>query len=98
MDNSSLVRFAAPAVVALALAGCATPQQGHSHRGAAAGPGGNGMHAMCEMQKDMAGRSDADRSAMMEERMRSMSPEMRKQMQEMMANCHSPRPAAAGDR
>lgn len=88
MDNSSLVRFAAPAVVALALAGCATPRQDHSHGGASAGPGGNGMHAMCEMhKKDMAGRSDADRSAMMEERMRSMSPEKRKQMQEMMANC-----------
>ena len=46
------------------------------------------MHAMCEMhKKSMAGRSDADRKAMMEERMRSMPPDRRSQMQEMMANC-----------
>lgn len=87
MNTFSTARFAASALLALALVGCATSPQEHSHGAAAAGPGSD-MHAMCEMHKSsMAGRSDADRMAMMEERMRSMSPEMRRQMQEMMANC-----------
>lgn len=87
MNTFSTARFAAPALLALALAGCATSPQEHSHGAAAAGPGGD-MHAMCEMhKKSMAGRSDADRKAMMEERMRSMPPDRRTQMQEMMANC-----------
>ena len=86
MKNLSPVRFAAPAILALALGGCATSQD-HAHGRASAGPGSD-MHAMCDMHgKGMAGRSDADRMAMMEERMRSMSPEMRKQMQEMLAKC-----------
>lgn len=87
MTRFSPIRFAAPALLAFALGGCATAQQEHSHDGAASGPGGD-MHAMCEMhKKSMAGRSDADRKAMMEERMRSMPPDRRTQMQEMMANC-----------
>ena len=87
MTQFSPIRFATPTLLALALGGCATSQQAHSHDGAAAGPGGD-IHAMCEMhKKSMAGRSDADRKAMMEERMHSMPPDRRKQMQEMMASC-----------
>lgn len=86
MKKFSTAYLAAPAFLTIVLAGCATPQQ-HPHGRGPAGPGSD-MHAMCEMHRNsMAGRSDADRMAMMEERMRSMSPEMRRQMQEMMANC-----------
>ncbi|HET6827698.1 MAG TPA: hypothetical protein VFH35_03390 [Ramlibacter sp.] len=87
MTQFSPVRFAAAALLAFTLGGCATSQQEHSHGSGSTGSGGD-MHAMCEMhKKSMAGHSDADRKAMMEERIRSMPPDRRKQMQEMMANC-----------
>lgn len=43
------------------------------------------MQAMCDMHKDMMNsKSLAERQAMMEQRMKSMSPEMRRQHMEMM--------------
>lgn len=59
------------------------------------GPGGpmammdmKDMKAMCEMHKNMMGtRTPAEQKAMMDERMKSMSPEMMKRHQAMMAEC-----------
>lgn len=96
MNTSRLMQLAlAPALLAL-LGGCAAVR-GADHRHDAAsgrhdgmgGPQGRmDMQQMCEMHKQMmAGRPPAERESMMQDRMRSMSPEMRQQMQDMMANC-----------
>ena len=101
MANQSLSARAATALavlVPLLLAGCAAPG-GHGQRhsqdaatGAYSGMGGPqagmDMQSMCETHKKMmAGKSPAERQSMMEEQKKSMSPGMRKQAEEMMANC-----------
>lgn len=75
-----------PLFLAAALAGCAMP--GHH------GPMDHGsshdmdMAGMCNMHnKEMAGKTAAEQQALMQEHMKSMSPEMRQRMQEMHARC-----------
>ena len=95
MNTSRFARLALAPALLLLLAGCAG-MGGAGHRHDAAGGRHEGMGAqgrmdrekMCEMHRQsMAGRTAAEREAMMEERMRSMTPEMRRQMQEMMQDC-----------
>jgi hypothetical protein len=97
MDKTFSLRLALPAtLLAALLAGCAAAGP-HAHRGGgrdydARGMGGQGgmmdMQAMCEMhKKDMAGKSPAEQQAYMEERMRTMAPEMRERMRTMMGQC-----------
>ncbi len=82
----------------LALTGCAATRgqdaapstDVHQGRGGMQGQQGMmmDMQAMCDMHKQqMAGKSPQERQAMMDERMRSMSPEMRTRMQAMMEQC-----------
>ena len=94
----STLRLAAIPVLLLALTGCAAlrgepqdvRQPAASSHGGMQGQQGMmmDMQAMCDMHKQqMAGRSPQERQAMMEERMRSMSPEMRTRMQSTMEQC-----------
>ena len=89
-----------PALLSLLLAGCATGvpdarthQAGMDSSDARGGMQGQqgmpmDMQAMCDMHKQqMAGKSPQERQTMMDERMRSMSPEMRSRMQSMMEQC-----------
>ncbi|WP_048441022.1 hypothetical protein [Caenimonas sp. SL110] len=59
--------------------------------GGMGGSGGMGMMDMqqkCEMHKKMmAGKSPADQQAMMQERMKAMTPEMRQRMEAMHQQC-----------
>ena len=79
-------RLGAPLFLAAALAGCAMP--GH-HRHMDHGSSHDmDMAAMCDMhKKEMAGKTAAEQQALMQEHMKSMSPEMRQRMQEMHASC-----------
>jgi hypothetical protein len=81
-----LLTFGAPLFLAAGLAGCAMPghhvhmDHGSSHD--------MDMAAMCDMhKKEMAGKTAAEQQALMQEHMKSMSPEMRQRMQEMHARC-----------
>lgn len=96
MDTCPRTKLAlAPMLLVLALAGCAAPGADHRHGADAAGyeskggaTAGMDMQQMCDMHRQrMAATPAAEREAMMQERMKSMSPEMRMQMQEMMRNC-----------
>lgn len=89
--NTSLFRHLALAPAILVLAGCAAVAGQHRHDAGGPRPGGMGasqgmmdMDQMCEMHRAMR---PEDRPAMMEERMRSMPPEMHGRMQQMMQNC-----------
>jgi hypothetical protein len=72
------------------LAGCAV---GAHHRGGAqsghSGMGmGGDMQAMCEMHhKMMSGKTAVEREAMMQEQMKTMTPEQRQRMMSMHAQC-----------
>lgn len=73
-------------LLAALLAGCAMPgRTGHmDHHGSRA----MDTSAMCDMhRKEMAGKTAAEQQALMQEHMKSMSPEMRQRMQEMHAGC-----------
>ncbi len=83
-------------ILAVGLAGCAaTASQGdaHVHADAPAKPGMGGMGMMdmqqrCEMHKKMmSGKPPAEQQAMMQERMKSMTPEMRQRMEAMHQQC-----------
>lgn len=78
--------FGAPLFLAAALAGCAMPgHHGHMDHGSSHDMD---MAAMCDMhKKEMAGKTAAEQQALMQEHMKSMSPEMRQRMQEMHARC-----------
>ena len=45
------------------------------------------MKSMCEMHNKMSSKTPKERSAMMDEHMKSMSPEMRQRHMEMMQQC-----------
>lgn len=82
-----LPRLAALATVLASsalLASCAAPRHDPGqHQGAMMD-----AKAMCEMHKGMmAGKTPQERQAMMDEHMKSMSPEMRQRMQAMHAQC-----------
>jgi hypothetical protein len=84
---SRVLSCAAPLLLASLLAGCAATRGDHSSHS-------HDSHAMmdrqsmCEMhRKMMAGKTPAQEQAHMDEHMKSMSPEMRKKMQDMHAQC-----------
>jgi hypothetical protein len=92
--------WCAALVAALALAACAAPQgPGHRlhHPDGAAAPGASAgmpmmgmsdMQAMCETHKKMmSAKTPAERQALMDERMKSMSPEMMEKHKAMMEHC-----------
>jgi len=85
-----LPRLHSPIFVSLllagTLAGCAmTGQHGHMDHHASQAMD---MKSMCDMhKKEMAGKTAAEQQALMQEHMKSMSPEMRQHMQEMHAQC-----------
>lgn len=83
-------RLLAPAAVSLllagVLAGCAMPGR-HGHMDHHASQAMD-MKAMCDMhRKEMAGKTAAEQQALMQEHLKSMSPEMRQRMQTMHAQC-----------
>ena len=81
-----LVPLAATILVA-GLAGCATaPAKTGDH--AHATMGSMDMQSHCEMHKKMmSGKPSAEQQAMMQEHMKSMTPEMRQRMQAMHEQC-----------
>ena len=74
-------------LLAGALVGCAAaPQKSSDHAHAAMGS--MDMQAHCDMHKKMmSGKSSAEQQAMMQEHMKSMTPEMRQRMQAMHEQC-----------
>jgi hypothetical protein len=90
MDHRANLRLALTgALLTIALAGCATPgSPGHSHTASGAQGDMKDMQAMCDMHRQrMAGRSAAEQKTMMEEHMKSMSPEMQQRMRTMLEQC-----------
>lgn len=82
-----VVPLVASALLAGALVGCAAAPQKSADR-AQASMGAMDMQSMCEMHKKMmSGKPSAEQQAMMQERMRSMTPEMRQRMQTMHEQC-----------
>lgn len=80
-----LVPLAATVLVA-GLAGCAAPVKTGDHSHAAMGS--MDMQSHCEMHKKMmSGKPSAEQQAMMQEHMKSMTPEMRQRMQAMHEQC-----------
>jgi hypothetical protein len=77
----------ASATLAVALSGCAAaPSSGNDHSHAAMAS--MDMQSHCEMhKKKMAGKSSAEQQSMMQEHMKSMTPEMRQRMQAMHEQC-----------
>ena len=70
--------------------GCATAASNSGAMGGMGAMSGGQMdtQAMCEMHKGMmAGKSTAEQQAMMNEHMKTMSPEMRTRMQAMHERC-----------
>ena len=84
---SQVVPLVAAAFLAVGLAGCAaTPANSDDH--AHAMMGAMDMQSHCEMHKKMmSGKSSAEQEAMMQEHMKSMTPEMRQRMQAMHERC-----------
>lgn len=88
--NLKVLGFSGALLLVGLLGGCAT---GASNSGSMGGMGGMSggqmdMQAMCEMHKGMmAGKSTAEQQTMMNEHMKSMSPEMRTRMQAMHEKC-----------
>ena len=85
--NSRVVPLFSSALLAVGLAGCAVSAEksdAHAH----ASTGTMGMHSMCDMQgKMMNGKPPAEQQMMMQEHMKSMTPEMRERMQAMHEQC-----------
>jgi hypothetical protein len=78
---------AAPLLLASLLAGCAA-MHGDQHSHSRDSHAMMDVQSMCEMhRKMMAGMTPAQEQAHMDEHMKSMSPEMRKKMQDMHAQC-----------
>ena len=85
--DSRILSCAVPLLLATLLAGCAAMRGDHHSRS-------HDSHAMMDVQsmcdmhrKMMAGMTPAQEQAHMDEHMKSMSPEMRKKMQDMHAQC-----------
>jgi hypothetical protein len=81
--------LAATVLLAGFLAGCAVTQSAEdSHSHASAPHAMMDMQAMCDMHKKMmSAKTPAERQAMMNEHMKSMTPEMRQHMQMMHEQC-----------
>jgi len=83
---SRVVPLVLSALLAVVLAGCAAPQTSDAHAHPQAGA--MDMQAMCEMHRNMmSGKPPTEQQAMMQEHMRSMTPEMRQRAQAMREKC-----------
>lgn len=82
-----LIQHFLPLALVGLLAGCAAgAQKGDDHVHATMGA--MDMQSMCEMHKNMmAGKSSAEHQAMMQEHMKSMTPEMHQRMMAMQEQC-----------
>ena len=92
MPISRLFPFAAPVLLLGLLAGCADGARQSDSKTQSSMSGSTSttmdMQSMCEMHKMMmAGKTSAEHQAMMQEHMKSMTPEMRQRMQMMMEQC-----------
>lgn len=94
--NSKLLAASGALLVAGLIGGCATgAATSGSMGGGMGGMSGMGagqmdMRAMCEKHKSMmAGKSTAEQQAMMNEHMKSMSPEMQTRMKTMHEKCNA---------
>ena len=79
-------------LIAGLIGGCATGTPSPGSMGNMSGMGGGqmDMQAMCEKHKGMmAGKSTAEQKSMMDDHMKSMSPEMRTRMQAMHDKCNA---------
>lgn len=88
--NSNLLALSGAVLLAGLISGCATgASSSNSMGGMGAMSGGQmDMQAMCGMHKGMmAGKSTSEQQAMMNEHMKSMSPDMRARMQAMHEKC-----------
>ena len=91
--NSKLFAVSSAFLLAGLIGGCATGASTSGSMGGMSGMGGMGagqmdMQAMCEKHKAMmAGKSTAEQQAMMNDHMKSMSPEMRTRMKTMHEKC-----------
>ena len=91
--NSKLLTLSGALLIAGLISGCATGTASQGSMGNMSGMSGSqmDMQAMCEKHKGMmAGKSTAEQQAMMNEHMKSMSPEMRTRMQAMHEKCKAP--------
>jgi hypothetical protein len=93
--NSKLLAVSGAFLVAGFIGGCATGPSTPGSMGSMGGMSGMGagqmdMQAMCEKQKSMmAGKSAAEQQAMMNDHMKSMSPEMQTRMKTMHEKCNA---------
>ena len=91
--NSKLLAVSGAFLVAGLIGGCATGASTSGSMGGGMGGMGAGqmdMQAMCEKHKSMmAGKSTAEQQAMMNEHMKSMSPEMQTRMKTMHEKCNA---------
>ena len=88
--NSKLFVLSGAFFFAALVGGCATGSPGSMDGMSGKSGGQMDMQAMCEKHKSMmAGKSIAEQQAMMNENMKSMSPEMRTRMQAMHEKCNA---------
>ena len=93
--NSKILAVSGAFLVAGLISGCATGPSTPGSMGGMSGMSGMGagqmdMQAMCEKHKSMmAGKSAAEQQAMMNEHMKSMSPEMQTRMKTMHEKCNA---------
>lgn len=91
MNLTRFLTVAAPGMLLVLLAGCAAGMNHDTRAGSGMSTGSSGMmdmQSMCDMHKGMMrGKSPAEQQAMMQEHMKSMTPEMRQRMQAMMEQC-----------
>jgi hypothetical protein len=84
---SQVAPLVSSALLAVGLVGCAATSaksDAHAH----AGMDTMDMQSMCEKHKKMmSGKPSAEQPAMMQEHMKSMTPEMRQRMQAMREQC-----------
>ena len=86
---SRVAPLVSSALLAVGLAGCAAALQKSDAHAHAHADTGTMDHSMCEMHKKMMnGKPSAEQQAMMEEHMKSMTPEMRQRMQAMHEQCN----------
>lgn len=81
-----LIQLFYPLALVGVLAGCAAGPQ-RSDAPAHSGMGAMDLQAMCDKDKMMSSKPAAERQAMMEEHMKSMTPEMRQRTQAMHEQC-----------
>lgn len=81
------MKLISSALLVVGLAGCAAAAQ-KSNAPAGAEMGTMDMQSMCAMHKKMtSGKTPAEQQAMMQEKMKSMTPEMRQRMHAMHEQC-----------